>query len=156
MQAIAMVAQILQRHVHAMQSSPPCHLAIDSAPEHAAAELPGPQQLVDNETMRQDIMRALFAEPAERCVSPPPLPSAASTPVSPLPVFPTSLVRPGKSALQLRADAAIVAADCAHDACQLLAPAKPSPPPVCALARGHAAVHAPVHAAAALRPNELL
>ena len=98
MQAIAMVAQILQRHVHALQDSPPC-LAIDSAPEHAAAELPGPQQpLVDNETMRQDIMRALFAEPAERCVSPPPMPSATTTPVTPLPVFPTSLVRPGKSA----------------------------------------------------------
>ena len=98
MQAIAMVAQILQRHVHAMQnSSTGPVLAIDSAPEHAAAELPGPHQLVDNESMRQDIMRALFAEPAERCVSPPPLPSGA-TPATPLSVLPASLVRPDEPA----------------------------------------------------------
>ena len=107
MQAIAMVAQILQRHVHAMQnSSTGPVLAIDSAPEHAAAELPGPHQLVENESMRQDIMRALFAEPTERCVSPQPLPSG--TPATPLLVLPTSLVRPDLPAklFGVRTDAA--------------------------------------------------
>ena len=95
MQAVAMVAQILQRHVNAMQNSSTC-LAIDAAANNAA-EQPVPHQQADNETMRQDIMRALFAEPAERCVSPP-LPPPATTPATPLPVLPTSLVRPSAHA----------------------------------------------------------
>jgi hypothetical protein len=94
MQAIAMVAQILQRHVHAMQNPPPTCLAIDSAPEHS--ELPDPHHEADIETTRQDITRALFAEPAERCVSPPLPPLPATKAATPLPMPPlgfTSLVR---------------------------------------------------------------
>ena len=154
MQAIAMVAQILQRHVHAMQNSPTC-LTIDTALEQAAAELPDPHQQADNDTMRLEITRALFAEPNERCMSPPLPPLPATTPATLLPVLPTSLVRPMEPALllEIKTHAAllIVAADCAHDAWQLSAPAKSPPPPVSTLACRHEAVHAAVYAAAALK-----
>ena len=100
MQAINMVAQILQRHVSAMQTAPTV-LAIDSAPdaESERAVEQSEQVLPDNDTMRQEIMRALFADsdPVER--EAPPAPPSVATP---LPALPSSLVRCAACFSQLR------------------------------------------------------
>jgi len=102
MQAIAMIAQILQRHVSAMQSAPPGMqsvpqlLALDGAfadqqavePEQALpVPIPFPP---DSEAVRQEsVMRALFADPPiERGTA---LPTVASPPS--LPPLPATLVR---------------------------------------------------------------
>jgi hypothetical protein len=92
MQAIAMTSQILQRHVGAMQNAPSYLLAIANAAEAPpSVEAAQVVEQPDSEAMRQDIMRALFADSMESEKPAPPRQAVAT----PLPVLPTSLVRPG-------------------------------------------------------------